>query len=463
MSDTDLREVLAGVDWGLSTSVSLAATSGGSPDFVLSDSSRRWSMDLAAVLGRTPTSCQLVAGWPYLQPTRPGHWDRAVLDRCDRRLDQLLDRGIKPGVTLLHVDMPRWADQSGGWLDRDTASRFADFAAGMGERFGDRVSRWTTVSDVLVHSVADYVAGMLPTGRGVGMRGLVALHHVLLGAGLAVRALRQTASGAEVGGSLTVIGGYAASDDIEDYIALERLESWAHRLLLDPMLLGRHMVAEGGRSPVEDSGCVRPGDMEAIAEPADVLGVVWHVPTRVAAPENLARLLPVRECFSALNDANRVLARLGFVLAPMEAVQTNRYGWPVVPEALADAVAALHDIYGDALPSLRIIDNGMYDLDPASDTDEERDRRQAGLTAQLKWLARVMAEGVEVSGYEYWSLMDNAPWKLRYTRHYAMAADNRQYPPQPAIPRDWPHQPAFGGPPPAGRAAKPGRRALYSV
>jgi beta-glucosidase len=206
--------------------------------------------------------------------------------------------------------------------------------------------------------------------------------------------------------------------------------------------------------------------MEAIAEPADVLGVVWHVPTRVAAPENLARLLPVRECFSALNDANRVLARLGVVLAPMEAVQTTRYGWPVVPEALADAVAALDDIYGDALPPLRIIDNGMCDLEPApdTDTDEERARRRAGLTAQLRWLAQVMGEGVKISGYEYWSLMDNAAWKLRYTRHYAMAVDGRQHPPQPAIPRDWPHQEAFGGPvPPVRTSTKAGRRTLHSV
>ena len=461
MRGPDLRAALDGVDWGVAVAGCLAGLESGSTATVLSGPSRRWSLDLAAVLGDMPISWRAVAGWPQLQPEGPDRWDRAALDRCDRRLDQLLDRGVRPGLTLLDVDMPQWVDAAGGWLNRDTAQRFADFAAGLGDRFGDRVARWTTFSDVLVHSVADYIAGMLPTGRGVGLRGLAALHHVLLGSGLAIRALRQAGGGGEVGGSVGLTGAYAASEDISDRIALNRLECWAHRLLLDPMLLGRHMVAENDRSPVEESGCVRPGDMEAIAEPADVLGVVWHAPSRVAAPENLAKLLPVRECFSAFNDANRVLSRLGFVLVPMDAVETNSYGWPVVPEALADAVAALHDLYGDALPPLRIIDSGLSDPEPEPGPGFDEAERRSLLAAQLSWLARVMAGGVRISGYEYWSLVDYAGWKLRYVRHYAMAVDDRPHPPQPEIPRDWPREGAFGGPvAPVDRAGRP---ALHSV
>ena len=466
MGRSELQRAFGGVDWGVSTADGLAAPSTGSFGVPFSGPAQRWSLDLAAVVGDVSPTYQAIAGWPYLQPERRGVWDRTALDRCDRRIDRLLSRGVRPGLTLLHVDAPPWVDASGGWLNRDTAWHFAEFAAGMGERFGDRVAHWTTMGELLVHSVADYVAGMLPTGHGVGLRGVPALHHVLLGAGLAVQALKQAGTSGQVGSGITLYGAYAASDDIGDRIALERFECWAHRLFLDPMLLGRHLVGENDRSPVEESGCVRPGDMEAIAASADVLGVSWYVPTRIAAPENLTKILPARECFSALNDANRLLARLGFALAPMDAVETTAYGWPVVPEALADAVAALHDLYGAALPPLHIVDNGACDVEPgaAADTDEGRERRRSRLAAQLGWLARVMAEGVRVNGYEYLPLTDNLGWKLHYTSHYAMAIADRRHPPQPPIPLDWAHHDAFGGTAaPGGGPARTGKRALHAV
>ena len=461
MRGSKLQKAFGGVDWGVATASGLAAPPTGSSGLELSGLARRWSLDMAALLGEQPASRQMVAGWPHLQPEGPGRWDRAALDRCDRGLDRLLEQGIRPGLTLLHIDLPGWVDASGGWLERDTALRFADFAAGMGERFGDRVVRWMTVSDLLVHAVADYIAGMLPTGRGVGMRGLEALHHVLLGAGLATRALRRAGATGEVGAAATLMGAYAASDEISDRIALERLECWAHRIFLDPVLLGSHMVTEDGRSPVEDTGCVRPGDLEAIAEPVDVFGMIWHQPSRVAAPENLSRLLPARECFTALNDVNGLFSHLGFALVPMAEVETTAYGWPIVPEALADAVAALHELYGEELPPLRIIDNGMWDLEPGAASEEERERSRTAFTAQLGWLSHVMAEGVRISGYDYWSLMDNAAWKLCYSRHYGMAMDDRQHPPQPAIPRDWVHQEGLGGT--AGSRGWTGERVLHAV
>ncbi|MFV2214203.1 family 1 glycosylhydrolase [Actinomadura sp. LOL_016] len=460
MRRSDLRKAFRGVDWSVSTADGLAAPEAAAFGAAPSGQARQWSADLTAVVGEVSPSQQVIVGWPHLQPEGPGSFDSAALDRCDERLDLLMERGVKPGLTLLHVDMPEWVDASGGWLNRDTALRFADLAVVMADRFGDRVDHWTTVSDLLVHSVADYVAGMLPTGRGVGMRGLVALHNVLLGNGLATQAVRSLDGDARVGSAMTLIGGYAASDDLADRLALNHMECWAYRLFLDPLLLGRHMVDENDRSPVEETGCVDAGDMAVISEPTDMLGLVWHVPSRVAAPENLPRLLPVRQCFSALNDANRVLAPLGFVLAPMDAVETTTYGWPVVPEGLADAVAALHDIYGDALPPVRVIDSGMCDLGSAGDPAGAL-RRRSALAAQLGWLAEVMADGVEIQGYEYWSLADNAAWKLGYTRHYAMAIDARRNPSQPRIPLDWAHQDAFGGR--VGFTGKPGKRALHPV
>ena len=134
----------------------------------------------------------MVAGWPQLQPDGPGSWDQDALDRCDRALDALLARGTRPALTLLDRSLPPWLDAAGGWLARDTAEHFAAFAAELGRRFGDRVERWITSTDLAGPTLADHVAGMYTPGRGAGRAGLPAVHHILLANGLATQALGAT-------------------------------------------------------------------------------------------------------------------------------------------------------------------------------------------------------------------------------------------------------------------------------
>lgn len=449
MSGPVLRDRLLGVEWGVATAGSLAAPLPGRPGHY-----QQWSADVGELVGSAPVGFRGVLGWAHVQPDGPGRWDTVALDRCDRAVDGLLARGLHPGLTLLHRDLPLWLEASGGWRSRDTALRFAEYAAAMGDRFGDRVARWFTSSDLGASSLADCVAGMSPTGRGFGPEGLPAVHHLLLASGLGAQVLSGAGVRGGIGTTVTLMGGYPATDDPWDRIAVERLEAWSNRLFLDPMLLGEHMVDENGRSPIEESGCVRPGDLEIISTPQDLLGLSWHAPCRVTVPENLPRVLPALGCFQALNDLNRLLVRLGFAVVPFEGVETGPLGWPILPEALADALASLSDLYGDRLPALHVIDNGMGDLgmgdlgmDALDGVDQQGDadpaRRRAVLAARLSWLAGVMACGVDVRGYEYWSVLDNIEWKLRYSRLYAVAVPSSEPLPQPAIPRDWSHLNAF--------------------
>lgn len=442
MRSGGLQHGLRGIDWGVATSDNLAAPvpSGAASGVPLGSSGHfhQWREDLRDLLGAAVTTHRMVAGWAHLQPEGPGSWDRAALDRCDRALDALLASGIRPSLTLLHLSLPDWLHASGGWLTRDTAQYFADFAAGMGSRFGDRVARWITSTELMGPSLADCVIGMFPTSRSLGLAGMPAVHHVLLGHGLAVRALRGSGVLGEIGTTVGLPGVYPATEDPWDRLAAERLESWAMRMFLDPLLLGEHMVTEDGVSPVEDTGCVRPGDMALIATQQDLLGLAWYVPHRIAAPENLPRLLPAMGCFRDLNEANRFLMRLGFAVVPFEDVETTAYGWPIIPEALADGIVGLDRLYGELLPPLLIIDNGMGDLDLADREGKiDHARRRALQSARLSWLAWVMEEGVAVRGYEYWSVLDNLEAHLAYGRLYGIAVPDHEPLQQPPIPTDW--------------------------
>jgi beta-glucosidase len=458
MSASEAWNRMRGLDWGIATADNIGApalTPGERTASIrgvcapVSGHADRWARDLREVVGVTPVAHRAIVGWPYLQPDGPGGWDRAALDRCDRALDARLAAGLRPSLTLLHTDLPAWLDDEGGWLLRETALRFADFAAELGRRFGDRVNRWITFTDLAAPSLADRVAGIRPPGRGIGAAGLPAVHHVLLAHGLAVRALRDAAVYGKIGSALPLIGSYAATGDPWDRIALESFESWTLRLFLDPLLLSEHMTQDDGTSPVAESGCVRPGDMEIIGGPQDFLGFTWAGSCRIAAPENLARVLPAMGCFGALNDVNRLLVRLGFTIVPFDEVPTSSNGWPIVPEALADAVAAARDLYGDLLPPLYITDSGIGELDTAGPPGRITERRRALLAARLAWLSDVMAEGVDVRGYEYWSVMDNLEWQLRYYRLYGIAVPDREPVTQPPIPCDWIGAGTFDQPRPA--------------
>ena len=318
------------------------------------------------------------------------------------------------------------------------------------------MKRWITSTDLAGPTLADHVAGMYTPGRGIGRAGLSTVHHILLANGLATQALRAASASGRIGTTVTLVGGYPATDDPFDRLALERLESWTNRLFLDPMLLGEHIVTEDDVSPVEDTGCVHPGDLEIIATAQDMLGLSWHTPFRVTAPENLPRVLPTNKCLGALNEVNRLLVGLGFAIAPFDDVETTAYGWPIIPEGLADAVADLHDLYGELLPPLSVIDNGMGDLDLVNETGHSDDaRRRALLRARLSWLGRVIATGVDVCGYEYWSVLDNLEAKFRYTRLYAMAVPDHEAPPRPPMPSDWVQRRAFAGPRPVRCRGRP--------
>jgi beta-glucosidase len=201
-------------------------------------------------------------------------------------------------------------------------------------------------------------------------------------------------------------------------------------------LLGRHHAHDGGVPLLERLGCVQPGDLEIIAQPLDVLALSWHESNRITVPENLPMLLPADRCFGPLNDVNRLLAPLGFVVAPFDDVETNRFGWPIIPEGLADALSSLQLRYDSALPALHIIDNGMGDLAMNEDACDS-DRYCTFLGRRIAWLGRAITDGLDVRGYEYWSVLDNWDWKANYARQYARSVSSSESEILPPLPQDW--------------------------
>nr|WP_255672597.1 GH1 family beta-glucosidase [Glycomyces amatae] len=348
--------------------------------------------------------------WPRVQPTGSGPANEAGLDFYDRLVDALLDAGVAPMATLFHWDLPQALEDNdagapGGWLDRDTAHRFAEYARLAADRLGDRVRHWITLNEPFEHMALGYALGQHAPGRTLLLDALPAAHHQLLGHGLATAALR--AAGAPhvmLTNSYTPAVPFSGNES--DLAAADAYDALHRGVFTDPVLLGRYpdLSAFGLGDTAEDPSAlpfVRDGDLEAVAQPLDGLGVNYYNPTRLAAPSP-ETVFP-------------------FDIAEFDHAPTTDFGWPVIPSGLTQTLVDLTRDYGDALPPLWVTENGCsYDVAPGPDGAVDDRQRIDYLDAHVRAVADAVDQGADVRGYLVWSLLDNFEWAEGFHQRFGL-------------------------------------------
>lgn len=204
-----------------------------------------------------------------VHPDGPASRSRAALDRYSRHVDDLLEAGITPFPTLYHWDLPSALEERGGWLDRDTAFRFADYAADVVAALGDRVRHWYTINEPVSTTLQGYAIGELAPRRQLLFDALPTVHHQLLAHGLAVQAVRAADAG-EVGIVNIHTTVVPASDSAEDAAAAAAYDLLHNRLFADPVLRGAYPDGAPFGLPEQP---VREGDLAVIGAPTDFYGV----------------------------------------------------------------------------------------------------------------------------------------------------------------------------------------------
>jgi beta-glucosidase len=370
---------------------------------VADDHFHRYAEDVALLADLGATHYRFSFAWPRLQPGGRGALNPAGVDFYSRLLDALLERGIQPWATLYHWDLPQPLEDAGGWLARDTAERFAEYAGLVAERLGDRVARWITLNEPFCSAIYGYAVGRHAPGRELGVGALPAVHHLLLGHGLAVPVLRAAAPDAPVGITLNLTPAYPVDDTDADAAAANRADAWINAMYLDPVLRGRY-PGEGVDAAFDALGVVQPDDLATMAAPLDFLGVNYYAPIQVRDPA--AGPASDDERLGALGAA------LGFAVVeyPPEVRRTG-FDWPVVPAAFTDLLCGLRDRYGTGLPPIHITENGSAWPDtPGPDGRVDDPDRVAFLDSHLGAVRAAVADGVDVRGYYVWSLIDNFEW-----------------------------------------------------
>jgi beta-glucosidase len=374
------------------------------------DHYHRWATDIDLMADLGVGAYRFSIAWPRIQPTGSGPVNPAGLAFYDRLVDALLERGIAPAATLYHWDLPQALEDDGGWTSRDTALRFAEYAAAVGSALGDRVRLWITLNEPAVHTIYGHIWGMHAPGRQLYENAFPVVHHQLLGHGLAVAALRtQTASPVGIANNYSpawAVGpdGERSSATDDDRAAARAYDALYNHLYTDPLLTGAYPEGldpvPGARS-LTDGSLVRDGDLAAIATPVDALGVNYYNPTGAGAPS-----WP---------------GPLPYDMRLVAGYPTTYFGWPVVPEALRDLLVGLRDRYQEALPPIYITENGCsYEDRPGPDGVVDDQERIVFYDGHISALREAMAAGVRVRGYFAWSLMDNFEWAEGYTKRFGL-------------------------------------------
>ena len=367
------------------------------------DHYRRWEDDLDLLAELGVDTYRFSVAWPRIQPNARGRPLQAGLDFYDRLVDGLLERGIRPNVTIYHWDLPAaLEDDLGGWRHRDTAGRFADYALLVAQRLADRVPAWSTLNEPWCSAFLGYERGEHAPGVRDEAGAVRAAHHLLVGHGLAVQALRSVgATGVGIVVNLNDV--LPATDREGDRDAAERVDGTQNRWWLGALAgeIPEDVVATSIEPFVECEELVRDGDAALCAEPLDWLGINTYGPQVVAAGDDDDR----RPAGPGLD---------GIVHAPADPREpTNMLGWRIDAERAAAVLLQAHATLPD-LP-ITVTENGIPLPDEVAADGEVHDpARVAYLTDHLAAMLDTREEGVPLVGYYAWSLMDNFEWAYGY-------------------------------------------------
>jgi beta-glucosidase len=314
--------------------------------------------------------------------TEPGKYDKAVLDHYENIVDELKKNGIEPMITLHHFTDPLWFEDRGGFLQDDSPEIFAGFAEEVVGRLGPKVKLWATFNEPTVYAMMGYLTGVFPPALKDAEKAGAVLGNLMRAHTAAYRRIKRVEPSAQVG----LVAAIACYDPARPWHLLDAMQARASYRNMAEMHLrylvdGVFALSLSGARPVRfDSGT---------REAFDFFGLNYY--TRIFR----------KFVFSGGGHAREV------VKAPPERV--TDMGWEIYPPGL---YRALKMIAGYTSKPVYITENGLAD---------DSDTKRAGFVEDhLRVLNRALAEGMNIRGYFYWSLLDNFEWAFGFTKRFGL-------------------------------------------
>ena len=373
---------------------------------VACDSYHRWREDIALMQAMNLNSYRFSISWPRIQPTGSGAANAKGIDYYRRLVDALLEARIRPMVTLYHWDLPQALDEAGGWLNRDTASRFADYVQLVAQELGDRVTDWMLFNEPSVFTYSGYLMGEHAPGHASIVDFLRATHVVNLAQGAGFRALKAARPAARVGTAFNMSACEPATDSDADKLAAERAHAITNVWFLEPALHGRY--PEAFTFLPETIMRIKAGDMEKVRAPLDFVGINLYVRTIASGAGTIERM-------TTLQDWLYPVKMSGGHDGPKTDI-----GWEVWPKALYDMVMRITRDY--SRPAIEITESGCAYNDGPDAGGVIRDARRIAYHREyLAALSQAMSDRADVRGYHAWSLIDNFEWAEGFSQRFGLS------------------------------------------
>lgn len=362
------------------------------------DHYHRWRDDIGSMRDIALPNYRFSLAWPRILPDGTGRVEPRGLDFYDRLIEELLENGIEPWVTLHHWDLPSALYDKGGWLARDTCDAFGEFTDLVTRRYGDRVRHWITINEPWCMAFLGYLQGIHAPGHRNLREALQVMHHVLLAHGMAMPVIRANVPGARAGICLNPAPVSPSGDRQEDLEAARRGDGIRNRIWFDP-LAGRGYPEDmvdffGPRWPE-----ISADDLDIIAAPADFMGVNFYNPAYVEAS----------------SDEPLFFRRV----TPPNLDQTDM-GWIIEPAAFTDLLIRIQNDYAGVWETQYVFENGAAYDDAVVDGAVDDRKRIRYLHDHLAAVHAAIEAGAPVGGYFVWSLLDNFEWAEGYRRRFGI-------------------------------------------
>lgn len=365
---------------------------------VACDHYHRYSDDVALMRALRLQAYRFSIAWGRVLPEGKGRVNQRGLDFYRRLVDALIAAGIQPVATLYHWDLPAALDDLGGWLNRDIAGWFADYATIMFKAL-DGVEVWATHNEPWVVTDGGYLHGALAPGHRNLFEAPLASHNLLRAHGRAIKAYRALGATKPIGIVVNLEPKVPASTSDEDLAATARADAYMNRQYLDPIFFGEYPEAMAGMFG-EAWPEFPPADFDDIRAPIDFVGINYY-------KRGVMK-----------DDPAKMVERAAGVHQPRSTYTET--DWEVCAPGLTDILTWFRDRYG-SMP-VYITENGaaFYDPPTAPENGVDDPLRVEYLRQHVAALREAMRRGVDVRGYFVWSLLDNLEWSLGYTKRFGI-------------------------------------------
>jgi beta-glucosidase len=365
---------------------------------IADDSYHRYKEDVQLLKNLGVKVYRFSMSWSRVFPDATGKANEKGVDYYRRVIDELLNNGIEPYLTLFHWDLPQALP--GGWQSRDTSKKMADYAAYVSKNFSDKVKHFFTTNEFVCFTDLSYKTGQFAPGLKLPDAQVNQIrHHGILAHGLSAQAIRANAKpGTQIGLAENASVYVPVIETREHIEAAQKATREGNAPFLTAVLEGRYtdryLEKQGKNAPKVESG-----DMAAIGTPLDFVGLNVYTPDYVRADSS--------------RDGYSVLPR-------QKSFPRMASPWLYIgPEVIYWAVRNVSEIWKPK--ELYITENGCSadDVITKDGRIEDTDRVMY-LRNHLTHLQRAASEGYPIKGYFLWSLLDNYEWADGYSKRFGI-------------------------------------------